>query len=99
MLVYVSSGKDAGLDHEYKLVDCITIVMCGGTTVALPATVKRVHARTIQLHGAWAYVRGAHVRAHTWVEQYKRQLYIHTKQFLYSLFREEKKKRKLFLFN
>lgn len=51
--------------------------MCGGTTVALPATVKRVHARTIQLHSAWAYVRGAYVRAHTWVEQYKRVIYTH----------------------
>lgn len=29
--VHVSSGKDAGLDHEYELVDCITIVMCGGS--------------------------------------------------------------------
>lgn len=47
-VLHVSSGKDAGLDHECELVDCITIVMCGGTTVALPATVKRVQlSRTL----------------------------------------------------
>lgn len=64
--------------------------MCGGTTVALPATVKRVHARTIQLHGAWAYVRGAYVRAHTWVEQCKRHFYIYPRNNLYFLLRKKK---------
>lgn len=68
-------------------------------TVALPATVKRVHARTIQLHGAWAYVRGAHVRTHTWVEQYSTSvIYTHETIFVFS-FQRRKKKRKLFLFN
>lgn len=63
--VHVSSGKDAGLDHEYELVDCITIVMCGGTTVALPATVKRVRARTLSpLRCMSAYACCACARAH-----------------------------------
>lgn len=72
--------------------------MCGGTTVALPATVKRVHARTIQLHSAWAYVRGAYVRAHTWVEQYKRVIYTHETICIFFL-EKEKNLGKHFLFN
>lgn len=66
--VHVSSGKDAGLDHECELVDCITIVMCGCMTVALPATAETRVCRCVTRTHARAHCSEA-LRARTWVDR------------------------------
>lgn len=51
-----ASGKDAGLDHEYGLVDCITIVYISACDTTMPprACDRGIHTHTIvQLALAW----------------------------------------------
>lgn len=52
-----ASGKDAGLDHEYGLVDYITIVYISACDTTMPprACVRGIHTHTIvQLAFAWS---------------------------------------------
>lgn len=52
-----ASGKDAGLDHEYGLVDCITIVYISACDTTMPprACDRGIHTHTIvQLAFAWS---------------------------------------------